>query len=121
MDRRTRNLFAQLFVVVVVVTAAAALLLSETTTPNPEAPSDTTAVTGVVVAVDTAGLGDELGFTLRREGGELLDFDLRALEGATEFPPGHLAEHQATAQPVRVLYRDEGSIRLAIRIEDAPR
>jgi hypothetical protein len=120
-DRRTRNLLALLFATIVAVTAGAALLLSETTTPNSDAPPGTTAVTGVIVAVDSLGLGDVRGFTLRREGGELIDFDLRALESGTEFPPGHLAEHQATAEPVRVWYRDEAGVRLAIRLEDAPR
>lgn len=121
MDRRTRNLFALLFVAIVVVTGGAALLLSETSTPNPDAPPGTTAVVGVIVGVDSQGLGDVRGFTLRREGGELLEFDLSELESGTEFPVGHLAEHQATASPVRVWYRDDGGALLAIRLEDAPR
>jgi hypothetical protein len=120
-DRRTRNLFALLLGVIVAVTGVAAILLSETRTPDPDAPPGTTAVTGVIVAVDSQGLGDVRGFTLRRDGGELIDFDLRALENGTEFAPGHLAEHQATAEPVRVWYRDEGGGLLAIRVEDAPR
>ena len=74
----------------------------------------------MVVAVDSAGLGDVAGFTLRRPGGELVEFSLRDLENGTQFPPGHLAEHQATAEPVRVWYRTEGPDRLAIRLEDAP-
>jgi hypothetical protein len=57
---------------------------------------------------------------LRVPGGQLLEFDLRALENGAEFPPGHLAEHQATAAPVRVTYRMDGATRLAIRVEDAP-
>jgi hypothetical protein len=120
-DRQTRYLFALLFIVVVGVTAGAALLLSDTSTPNPSAPPGTTAVTGVIVAVDSRGLGDVRAFTLRVVGGELIEFDLRALENGVEFPPGHLAEHQATADPVRVWYRDEGGTSLAIRLEDASR
>jgi hypothetical protein len=119
-DRWTRRLFAVLFVGVVVATALAALLLSETTGADPDLPPGTTAMTGVVVAVDSAGLGDVRGFTLRRPGGELVEFVLSALENGSEFPPGHLAEHQATAQPVRVWFRTEGEDRLAIRLEDAP-
>jgi hypothetical protein len=100
--------------VVAVAVAGAALLASR--------PSDTSEATGVVVAVDsTGGLGDVRGFTLRLAGGELLTFSLRGLQNGTEFPPGHLAEHQATAAPIRVLYRTEGSERLAIDLEDAPR
>ena len=121
MDRRTRNLFALLFVVVVASTGVAAILLSETSTPSDDAPPGTTAVVGVIVAVDSQGLADVRGFTLRGAGGELQDFDLRDYESGTEFPPGHLAEHQATATPVRVWYREESGIRLAIRLEDAPR
>ncbi len=121
MDRRTRNLFALVFAAIVAVTGGAAILLSGSTNPDPDAPPGTTAVTGVIVAVDSRGLGDVRAFTLRREGGELIDFDLRALESGTEFPPGHLAEHQATAEPIRVWYREEGGVRVAIRVEDAPR
>jgi hypothetical protein len=120
-DRRTRDILALLFAAVVVITGVAALLLSETSTPNPDAPPGTTAVVGVIVGVDSQGLGDVRGFTLRREGGELLEFDLSQLESGAEFPPGHLAEHQATATPVRVWYRDDGGVLLAIRVEDAPR
>jgi hypothetical protein len=77
-------------------------------------------VVGVVVAVDSQGLGQVRGFTLRLPGGELQQFSLRALQNGTAFPPGHLAEHQATAAPVRVTYRVDGTERLAIRLEDAP-
>ena len=41
------------------------------------------------------------------------------LENGDEFPPGHLAEHQATAEPVVVYYRVEGNERFAVRLEDA--
>jgi hypothetical protein len=81
----------------------------------------TSEATGVVVAVEGQGLGDVKGFTLRLAGGELMEFSLRALENGTAFPPGHLAEHQATAAPVRVFFRTDGDERLAIRLEDAPR
>lgn len=120
MDARTRRLFAILFVAIVVITAIAAILLSETGIVDPDRPPGTTDMTGVVVRVDSQGLTDVRGFTLRRPGGELVDFSLRALQSATEFAPGHLAEHQATAEPVRVWWRIEGTERLAIRLEDAP-
>lgn len=121
MDSRSRNAFALVFVVLIVVTGGAALLLSEARPPaDPNAPTGTTAVVGVVVGVDSRGLADVRGFTLRlATSGALLDFDLRVLEDRTEFPPGHLAEHQATATPIRVWYRDDGSTHLAIRLEDA--
>jgi hypothetical protein len=119
-DRRTRTLFAVLFLGIVIVTAIAAFLLSDTGPVDSEAPPGTEPLTGVVVAIDSVSLADVRGFTLRRPGGELVDFSLRALENGTEFAPGHLAEHQATAEPVRVWFRIEGSERLAIRLEDAP-
>ena len=119
MDRRTRNLFALVLVVVIAITGGAALLLSDTSLLDPEGSSDTASVEGVVVSVDSAGLGDVRGFTLRQAGGETIEFRLGELENPTEFPPGHLAEHQATAQPVRVWYRFEGAERFAVRLEDA--
>jgi hypothetical protein len=119
MDRRTRNLFALVLVVVVAVTGGAALLLSDTSMLDPDGTLDTTTVEGVVVAVDSSSLADVRGFTLRRVGGEMLVFRIGELENGDEFPPGHLAEHQATAQPVRVWYRLEGDERFAFRLEDA--
>ncbi len=120
MDRRTRNLFALVLVVIIAITGGAALLLSDTSILDPDGAPDTASVEGVIVAVDSAGLGDVRGFTLRQVGGETLEFRLGELENPTEFPPGHLAEHQATAQPVRVWYRLEGAERFAVRLEDAP-
>jgi hypothetical protein len=118
-DRRTRYLFLLLFVAIVGVTAGAAILSSGAGTR--EGPPGTTAVTGVIVGVDSRGLGDVRAFTLRVVGGETIEFDLRALENGVEFPPGHLAEHQATADPVKVWYREDDGARMAIRVDDAPR
>jgi hypothetical protein len=115
-----------LLVAVVLGAVAGAALLASRPTPQPSelpasATSGTWEATGVVVAVDSgAGLGDVRGFTLRRPGGELVKFSLRALQNGAQFPPGHLVEHQANAYPVRVMYRAEGSEYLAIRLEDAP-
>ena len=120
MDRTTRNLFAVALVVVIAVTGGAALILSGSATTDPGAPPGTTDAVGVIVAVDSAGLGDVRGFTLREAGGALLEFSLEALENGDEFAPGHLVEHQATAERVRVWYREEGGRRLAILVLDAP-
>ena len=119
MDRRTRNLFALVLVVVFAITGGAALLLSDSSILDPDGGPATDSVEGVIVGVDSAGLGDVRGFTLRQTGGETLEFLLGELENQTEFPPGHLAEHQATAEPVRVWYRMEGPERFAVRLEDA--
>lgn len=119
MDRSTRTLFAVLLIGIVVVTALAGILLQEPS--GPDLPPGAEQMTGVVVSVDSSGLADVRGFGLRRPGGELVEFSLRELQNGTEFAPGHLAEHQATAEPIHVIFRTEGGERLALRLEDAPR
>jgi len=119
MDRRTRNLFLAAFVLFVVVAGGAAVALSSTDVRDPSAPSGATAAVGVVTHVESVSLDDVTGITLRTNDGQTIDFVLGPLENASEFPPGHLVEHQATAAPVRVWYRMDGSDRIAIRIEDA--
>lgn len=88
--------------------------------PDPT-PSVTSPVDGVIVSVDAAGLGDVRGFTLRAANSPFsFSFVLGTLENPTEFPPSHLAEHQATSQPVRVYFRTENGVHTAYRLEDAP-
>jgi hypothetical protein len=86
----------------------------------PPTPDITSPVDGIVVAVDSSGLTDVRGFTLRTSGGFAFDFKLGPLEHATQFPPGHLGEHMATSAPVRVYFRVENGERVAYRLEDAP-
>lgn len=104
MDRRTRNLFALILVLVIAVTGGAALVLGDMAGPvDPEASDDGrdgSFIVGVVVAVDNEGLTDVRSFKLRL-GDVVSDFVVGELENASEFPPAHLLEHQATAQPVR--------------------
>ena len=119
MDRRTRNVFVAAFAAVVVLAGAAAFLLGGTSVHDPNAPANATAVVGVIVAVDSGGLDKVKGFTLRTTDQGSLAFTIGVLENGAEFPPGHLVEHQATAQPVRVWYRTEGGAKVAIRLEDA--
>jgi len=47
-------------------------------------------------------------------------FTLGPLENASQFAPGHLNEHVATAVPVLVTYRDDNGQRVVVRLEDAP-
>jgi hypothetical protein len=80
-----------------------------------------TPVDGVVVEVRATGLTEVQGFTLRpTRGGANLVFTLGPLENATQFPPGHLKEHEATGTPVRVYYTSSNGQLVAYRLEDAP-
>jgi hypothetical protein len=118
-DRRTRNLFLAALVVVIAVTGAAAFLLGGSAVRDPEAPPGAQAVVGVIVGVESEGLDKVGGFDLRTTDQGTITFVLGDLDNGAEFPPGHLVEHQATAQPVRVWYRTEGGERVAVRLEDA--
>ena len=119
MDWRTRNLFVAAVAVTIAAAVGAAVILGAIGSSGTNQPSDTQSVIGVIVGVDSAGLDKVSAFTLRTSAGASLTFDLRALENGARFAPGHLVEHQATAQPVRVWYRIENGVRLAIRLEDA--
>lgn len=77
-------------------------------------------VEGLVLEVLGDSPADIEAFTLRTDEGEALRFSLGA--GASEdggFPASHLREHQALAEPIRVTYRVEGGINVAVRLEDA--
>jgi hypothetical protein len=117
-DRRTRNLFVLVLLLVVGFTGGAALILGGTG-PAPEPSGGGSFMDGVVVGVDAQGLGDVRSFQLRRVDRVVVVFQLDRLANGDQFPPGHLAEHQATAQPVRVWYVMEGEQRFAVRLEDA--
>ena len=117
MDARTRRLFAVVLVALVVVVGAVATLAGGTV-PDPGAPAGDEAV-GIVVGIDSAGLTDVRGFTLRTDDGRDLVFRIGTLENGAEFPPGHLGEHQAFATRIRVWYRSEGDLLVAFRLEDA--
>lgn len=119
MDRRTRNLFALALVAVIAATGGAAVLLSGAGVGADGSANSPSAV-GVIVAVKSEGLDKVRGFSLRTLDGTTVTFTIGSLENGAVFPPGHLVEHQATAQPVKVWYRSEGETRVAIRIEDAP-
>ena len=124
MNRRTSNPLAIILVLAIALTGGAALILGGTATPDVDAPfvaapSGTTTVVGVVLAIDSGGLSDVRGFTLRTADGQVFEFSLAKLENGATFPPGHLAEHVATATPILVKYRDASGTLEAIRIDDA--
>jgi hypothetical protein len=98
--------------VLVAVVAAAALVVAILAQP----PRRTE--TGIVIAVDAASLTDVRGFTIRTSDGRTVAFRMGQLENGTQFPPGHLSEHMATAVPVLVTYHDENGERVVVRLDD---
>jgi hypothetical protein len=89
--------------------------------PGVSAPSFPPAspVEGVVVHVESTGLTQVTSFDLRTGNGAVYSFLLAELTNGTEFPPGHLTEHQANAVPVRVYFAITGKMLFATRLEDA--
>ena len=116
MDRRTRTLFVVGLIVVVVASGAMALFASG---ERPGASPNAQTLEGVIVAVDAQGLDAVRAFTLRQADGTIALVVVGDLENGASFPPGHLVEHQATGQPIRVWYRTDGDVKVAYRIEDA--
>ena len=100
-----------------------AVLLFGACSAAPSADSSLPAATvdGVVTRVEGTSPTDVTTFTVRTVDGRLIDFSVARLDlTAGAFPAGHLREHLATAQPVRVTYVEGASTRMAIRLEDAP-
>jgi hypothetical protein len=118
-DRRTRNVFAVALLAVIALAGAAAFLVGGSGVRRPDGPTNAESVVGVIVGVKSEALDQVTGFTLRTTDQTTLVFAVGDLENGAVFPPGHLVEHQATAQPVRVWYRTEAGARIAIRLEDA--
>jgi hypothetical protein len=122
--RRWLGLAALFTVIATFAVAGAALLIAPRIacgcTPVSQTPGVASPVDGIVLTVDAASLTDVRGFTLRTDGGFAFTFVLGQLENVTEFSPSHLAEHQASSEPIRVWFRTEGGERVAYRLEDAP-
>ena len=76
--------------------------------------------TGVVVAVQATSLSDVQGFSIRTADGRTVDFRIGTIENATQFAPGHLAEHKVSLVPIRVTYVQRPDGLEAVRLEDAP-
>jgi hypothetical protein len=101
---------------VVLALAVAACATGPTSPPAASVPSSP--VVGIVIDVDSAGLGDVRGFTLRADDGTTLGFTIGRLEPGS-FDPGHLAEHVATGVPVEVTFVVEGDVLVATKLDDA--
>jgi len=116
-DRRTFRVFVVVLATLVVLVAAAAVFFGSS--PSEPSPPDGDQAVGIISSIDAEGLTAVRGFTLRMPDGAELEFMIGTLENGAQFPPGHLAEHQALASPVRVWYRTESGERVAFRLEDA--
>ena len=117
MDRGTFRLFVAAIAVIVVAVAVVAAVFGGSAR-DPGAPQGEQAV-GIVSSIDSEGLTNVRGFTLLTPDGRDLEFTIGTLENGAQFPPGHLAEHQALASPIRVWYRTEDGALVAFRLEDA--
>ncbi|MEO7664886.1 MAG: hypothetical protein ABIV26_07140 [Candidatus Limnocylindrales bacterium] len=92
---------------------------SNLASPAPPSAVPASPVDGVITHVESAGLDKVTSFTIRTAAGALLTFRIGPLDNGTQFPPGHLTEHQATSEAIRVTFRVEGSDLVAIRLDDA--
>jgi hypothetical protein len=99
--------------------ASVAPVATASTSPGSSAAAIASPVTGVLVHIDSTGLASVSGFRLRLDDGREVTFRIGTLENGDQFPPGHLAEHMASADPVRVYFRPVGSDLVVYRIEDA--
>jgi hypothetical protein len=77
-------------------------------------------IVGLVTKIDSEGLDQVKGFTLKASNGQDLTFVVGTLENAADFPPGHLTEHMAAADPVLVYFRVENGAMVVYRLDDAP-
>jgi hypothetical protein len=96
--------------------AACGPAISQTQTPIDQLESP---IEGVITNVVSAGLDQVTEFTIRTADGTILRFRIGILENGAEFPPGHLTEHQATSDPIRVTFHLEDGELVATRLEDA--
>jgi hypothetical protein len=119
MDRRTRNVFVIGLVALIAAVGGTVVLLGGSPT-EPGGSANAPSVVGVIVGLDSESLVRVRAITLRTADGATEEFTIGELENAAALPPGHLAEHQATGDPVKVWYQTEGGVKVAIRIDDAP-
>lgn len=117
MDRTTQRGFLGILGLLAVGGLALVIWGGDQALSKPDRPT----LDGVVVNVASTGLASVSRFTLRTDDGRTLDFGLGALRNGTTFPPGHLAAHVATSQPIRVWYAEiSGGGLDALWLEDLP-
>ena len=96
-------------------TGSAAPVDSSSAPAVPESP-----VAGIVIAVDTAGATLIKGFTLRNNDGDTIAFTIGTLDNPDDFPASQLKDHEASATPVFVFFREEGGHLVVYHLENAP-
>ncbi len=75
--------------------------------------------TGIVVGVDSPGLGRVDSFQLLTSGGDTLTFDTSSLEFRSEFPAAHLAEHQIIGDRILVTFKQHADRLVVTQLDDA--
>ena len=108
---------SRLAVLLVIVVAVIALALIATTVLGGPGRR---VETGIVVAVEATSLTSVQGFSIQTADGRTVDFRVGALENASTFSPGHIAEHKVTLVPIQVTYVDRDGGHVAVALVDAP-
>lgn len=119
MEPRFRNYLVLILVLFVGLATAMTVYVSGAGRRDPDSPPDGNQIVGIVVQVESEGLTDVKGFSLRADSDNDMLFELSKLQNGAVFPPGHLTEHQASSQPIRVWFKTEGGINYALWLEDA--
>jgi len=121
-DRRQRSRSGGGLLLAIAIPVALASLVYFGTRPTCACePLPSSPVDGIIVKVDATGLTQVNAFDLLTPRyPAYLHFVIGPLENATQFPPGHLKEHEASGSAVRVYYTRSGSTLIAYRLEDAP-
>jgi hypothetical protein len=109
-------------------TSSAAAASSDADTPAPSGSASDEPTASVVPDSPVAGIVEDITppspaapktFTLRTNDGVTIAFTLGPLENAADFSLESLADHQSTATPILVFFRDENGRLVVFRIEEA--
>lgn len=114
---RSFAISAAILALVILATLAFVELSRPTASPPPDLPASP--IVGVVVRVDTESISEVNEIDVRMADGRIVTLSMGPLENATEFSPSHLAEHMATAEPIRAFYRLDAGRPVIYRLEDA--
>jgi hypothetical protein len=103
-----------------VLAIALAACGSGAASPTPAASAAGVRAVGLVTDVVASGPVEVASFTIRTEDGQTLELTVGTLDVTDGgFPAEHLSEHRLAAEPVLVLYRDEGGKHVAYKLLDA--